>query len=175
MKHNKRHLAMYYINWLILTVAIIFTFSASCQIAVGFTMGRTDLFYPHGNGSDPLSFSVEAELNGKIGYVQFRQSFFEDQPIFNNYDNPGRNQIEWIEQLAAHAYFLKTGKIKASAGGAVQYQWGKLLNNNRWRLFPEVSLYYELDDRFNFFTREAWFHYREYARIGFVIGWNYKL
>ena len=149
-----------------------------CELSFNFALGRTDLFYSHGNGSDPFSFSVELEAKNKIGYVQFRQSFFNDQPIFNDYSNPNHKpQVEWIEQLGAHVYLFpkKTGSIKVSAGGAVQYQWGKLLNDNRWRLFPEMSLYYSLDDRFNFFTREAWYHYRADNRLGFMVGMSYQI
>lgn len=163
----------------LLPLLFCISMGARCQnkteLSFNFALGRTSFFYSHGNGSDPFSVSVELEAKNKIGYIQFRQSFFEDQPIFNNYANPGRNQIEWIEQLAAHVYFLKTGRVKATAGGALQYQWGKLLRDNRFRLFPEMSLYYSIDERVSAFTREAYFYYKDENRLGFLIGFNCKI
>ena len=146
------------------------------KLSFNFAMGRTSFFYSHGNGSDPFSVSVELEAKNKIGYVQFRQSFFHDQPVFNDYSNPNHKpQVEWIEQLGVHVYFLKTGSVKATVGGAIQYQWGKLLRDNRFRLFPEMSLYYSIDERVSAFTREAWFHFRDDNRLGFMFGLNCKI
>ena len=98
----------------------------------------------------------------------------EDQPIFNNYANPGRNQVAWIEQLSGHFYWLKTGKIKATAGAAIQYQWGKLVKNN-WKWFPETSVAYTIDDRVSGFLRNSWFHYRADNRLGFMLGLSCNL
>ena len=158
------------------TAMFIPTPKEKLQISIGGAIGRTDLYYPHGNAFDPFSVSVEISVANKFGYVQFRQSFMEDQPVLNNYANPGRNHLAWIEQLAIHGNIFKVGDFTTTAGAVLQYQWGDVSTKlTRSRMFPELGFSYEADERFAWVLRTSWFHYKPENRFGFMIGFRYQL
>ena len=161
---------------ILLPLLFCISIGASCQISIGGAIGRTDLFYPHGNAFDPFSVSVEIAAANKLGYVQFRQSFMDDQPVFNNYANPGRNHLAWIEQLAVHANIFKVGDFTTTGGAAIQYQWGDVSTKlTKWRWFPELGFSYNADERFAWIARTSWFHYKPEHRLGFMGGFRYQI
>ena len=154
---------------LLLPLLFCISMGASCQITAGMSFGRTSLHTKFHNGSDPFALSADFNAANKIGFISYRQSFFESQLTFNDYSGTTRgNHIEWIEQLAAGAYVYR-GNPKVSIGAALEYK----LKSLEW--FPETTVSYAADSRFAWTGRLAWFRERKEGRLGFLIGFSYQV